>query len=101
MEWYLFGWITGKVNKKSPQVPKHLGARMYLARLADDGDAGGLGALGALLYGKFYALAFFKVAVTFAHDRGEVNENILAAFTLDEAVAFASVKPLYRSGDSF
>lgn len=65
----------------------------YELQLILDDDVAGLFALGAIFNGKFYGLAFDQVPVAIALNCGKMNEYILAAFALDEAVAFAAVEP--------
>jgi len=57
--------------------------------------------LRAFLNGEFYFLTFFKVFETVTLDRGEVHENIRAAFTSKKAVALASVEPFDCSDNTF
>ena len=42
---------------------------------------------------KFYVPAFFQGFKAFAFNTGEVNEQILAAFSLDKTIAFFCIKP--------
>jgi hypothetical protein len=69
--------------------------------LADYDYVSSLRALGAFLNGEFNLLTFFKVFETVALDRGEVHENIRAAFTSKKAVALASVEPFDCSDNTF
>jgi hypothetical protein len=41
--------------------------------------------------------AFFQRTISRRLDRGVVDENVLAGFTLDETVAFSCVEPLYTA----
>jgi hypothetical protein len=62
---------------------------------------GGLRAFGAALDGELHLLAFVQVAKTVASDGREVDEHVVAAFALNEAVALATVEPLNRTLGSF
>ena len=42
---------------------------------------------------KFYVPAFFQGFKAFALNTGEVNEQILAAFSLDKTIALFCIKP--------
>ena len=68
--------------------------------LADDNDVAGLGALGALLNREFDLLAFIQVFETISLDGREMDEDILAAFASDEAVAFGAIEPFDCAGDT-
>jgi len=56
-------------------------------------DVAGLQAFGAAFDGEFDALALIQGAETVSLDSREVDENIFAAITGDEAVAFGGVEP--------
>jgi len=60
-----------------------------------------LRALGAALDGEFHPLALFQVAKTLALDGREVDEDIIAIFALDEAIALSAAEPLDRADGSF
>ena len=59
----------------------------FLVWNLDHSNGGGLRAFGTLLDGELDLLAFVQVAETIAFDRGEVDEDIRAAFAFDETVA--------------
>jgi hypothetical protein len=63
-------------------------------QLLDDDDVAGLKTLGALFNSELDLLAFLQILEAFALDRGEVHENIIAAFASEEAVALRSIEPL-------
>jgi hypothetical protein len=58
------------------------------------GDVRRLQALGAARDFELNRLAFVQRFVTIPHDRGEMDENVLAGLALDESKALAGVKPL-------
>jgi len=60
-------------------------------------DVRGLQALGALGNFEFNRLAVIQRLVAISHDRGEMDENVLAALALDESKALAGVEPLHYS----
>jgi hypothetical protein len=64
-------------------------------------DVGSLKAFGTFLGRELDALTFFQVAEAVTLDSGIMDEDIVSAFTLDEAVAFATIKPLDCTDDSF
>ena len=66
----------------------------------DSHYVGGLRALRAALDIELHLIAFFQVAKTLALDSRKVDEHIVAAFALNEAVALLAAKPLHRSGHS-
>src|SRR4029077_5156940 len=55
----------------------------------------GLQALGALGNFEFNRLAIVQRLIAISHDRGEMDENVLAALALDEAEALAGIEPLH------
>jgi hypothetical protein len=55
----------------------------------------GLQALGALGNFEFNSLAIVQRLIAISHDRGEMDENVLAALALDEAEALAGIEPLH------
>jgi hypothetical protein len=57
-------------------------------------DVGRLQALGAARDFELNRLAVVQRFVTIPHDRGEMDENVLAGLALDESKALAGVKPL-------
>jgi hypothetical protein len=61
----------------------------------------GLGAFLAFRDGEFNALTFIEVAETIHLDFGVVYEDVVAVFSLNETVAFATIEPLDRTDDSF
>ena len=63
-------------------------------------DVAGLRTLGALFNCELDLLAFLQVAETIALNGGEVNENVLSTFALDEAEALVTVEPLNRTNYS-
>jgi hypothetical protein len=87
-------------QKNSPRFSSQ-GVLRIQSELADYNYVGSLRTLGAFLNGEFDFLAFFKVFETVALDRGEVHENIRAAFTSKKAIALASVEPFDCSGNTF
>ena len=58
------------------------------------GDVRRLQALGAARDFELNRLAIAQRFVTIPHNRGEVDENVLAGLALDESKALAGVKPL-------
>jgi len=62
---------------------------------ADDGFR--LQALGSLFHFKFNGLAFGEGLIALRLNGAVMHEDVLAALTLDEPIALAGVKPLYRS----
>jgi hypothetical protein len=60
-------------------------------------NVGSLQALGAADNLEFNGLSLVEGAVAVRLNRGEMDENVLAALALDESKAFAGVKPLYCS----
>ncbi len=56
-----------------------------------------LQALGALGDVELHGLPFLKALEPARLDCGEMNKNVLAGLTADEAVAFGVVEPLYCS----
>jgi hypothetical protein len=96
------GKAIEKLNriKNSPRLSLR-GVFRIQSELADDDYVSSLRALGAFLNGEFNFLTFFKVFETVALDRGEVHENIRAAFTSKKAVALASVEPFDCSCNTF
>ena len=67
----------------------------------DHGHVAGLRSLGSLFDIELDLLTFGQVAETIALDGGEMDENVLAAFALDEAEALVTVEPLDRTDYSF
>jgi hypothetical protein len=61
----------------------------------------GLRAFGAALNGELHLVAFFQVSKTLALDGRIVDEHIVAAFALNEAIALSTAKPLDRAPGSF
>jgi len=62
-----------------------------------DYDISGLQTFGAFFDGEFHLLAFLQVLEAFALDGREVDENIRAAFTLDEAETLCTIEPFNRT----
>src|SRR5487761_55522 len=62
---------------------------------ADDGFR--LQALGSLFHFEFNGLAFVESLIPLGLNGAVMHEDVLAALTLDEPVAFAGIEPLYRS----
>jgi hypothetical protein len=60
-----------------------------------------LRALGAALNGELHPLALFQVAESLTLDGRVVDEDIIAVFALDEAIAFGTAEPLDRADGSF
>jgi hypothetical protein len=60
-------------------------------------DVCSLQTLGTLLDGEFHFLAFFEVLETFTLYGREVDEDIRAAFTFDEAETLCSIEPFNRT----
>jgi hypothetical protein len=60
-------------------------------------DVRGLQTLGALGDFEFNRLAIIQRLVAISHDRGEMDENVLAALALDESKALAGIEPLHCS----
>jgi hypothetical protein len=58
-------------------------------------DVFSLKALLALLYGKFYTLAFFESAEAIALNCREMHEYICSVFLGEETITFATVEPFY------
>jgi hypothetical protein len=56
-----------------------------------------LQALGAANDLKFDCLAVAQGAIAIGNDGGEMDENVLSGLALDEAKAFAGIKPLHGS----
>src|SRR5260370_37175291 len=54
-------------------------------------DVRGLQALGALGDFEFNRLAIVQRLVAISHDRGEMDENVLSTFALDESKALAGI----------
>jgi len=62
-------------------------------------SGGGLAAPAVLLEFERDLLAFLQASEASALDRGDVDEDVIAALVgLDEAKAFLAVKPFYGSG---
>ena len=97
------GCAPSRLGKcRNRKAPREAGGFVVqcVARL-DNGDAGSLQALGALLDGELHLLTLFQVPETVTLDGREVDEHIRAAFALDEAVALAAVEPLDRTCNTF
>jgi len=60
-------------------------------------DVSSLQTLGAFFDGEFHLLAFLQVLEAFAFDGREVDENIGAAFALDESEALCAIEPFNRT----
>ena len=69
--------------------------------LVDGDDVGGLQALGTLLDLELDLLAFFQVLEAIALDSAEVDEDVRAAFALNEAITLAPIEPFDCAGDTF
>ena len=57
--------------------------------------------LGTGLDGELHLLAFLQVLEAFASDRREMDEDIGAAVTFDEAEALGAIEPLNRTDYTF
>jgi len=57
--------------------------------------------LGAIFNSELDLLAFLQVLESFALNGGEMNENVRAALTLEEAVALRSIEPFDCTVDTF
>jgi hypothetical protein len=57
-------------------------------------DVVGLQTLWSLFDLEAYPGSFLQRTISVAHDRGVVDEYVIAAFTLDKSVALRGVKPL-------
>ena len=86
-------------NKKPPASTAQVAFLCYRVSL-EPHHVGGLRAFGTALDGELHAVAFFQVAITFTLDRRIVDEHIVAAIALNEAVALRAVKPLHCALDS-
>jgi len=60
-------------------------------------DVRGLEALRSLGYFEFNSLAIVQRLIAISLNRGEMDENVLAALALDEAEALAGIEPLHCS----
>lgn len=86
------------MNQKG--APQNRGAP-FLCQLIAQRDVAGLRSLGSLFDIELDLLAFHQVAEAIALDGGEVDEDVLSAFALDEAEALVTVEPLDRTDYSF
>jgi hypothetical protein len=88
-------------NKKAPfpgllTESQELGGVFVV--LSDSNHVLCLGAFLTVRDCEFYFLTISQCFKSITFDSTEVNENVWAAFTLDEAKAFGFVKPLYGTG---
>jgi hypothetical protein len=60
-------------------------------------DVSSLQTLGAFFDGELHLLAFLQVLEAFALDGREVDENIGAAFALDETETLGAIEPFNRT----
>ena len=85
------------MNQKSPAKSRGSFFRLGVYHC----DVAGLGSLGALFNIELDLLTFHQVAVSITLNGGEMDENVLTAFALDEAEALVTIKPLDRTNYSF
>ena len=85
------------MNQKEPRE----NAGLFYSRLVTHRNVGRLGSLGTLLNIELDLLTLLQVAISIALNGGEMDENVLPAFALDEAEALVTVEPLDRTNYSF
>jgi hypothetical protein len=88
------------VGKQQPRLSAGLRYGQYVEVLDDD-DVSRLKTFRPLLDGELHSLALFQGPEAVRLDCGEVDENVRAAFTLDEAVALPAIEPLDRTDSAF
>jgi hypothetical protein len=76
--------------KKAPQKCGALGVDKLVAQC----DVACLGTLGALFNIELNLLAFLQVTISIALNCGEMDEDVLSTFTLDEAETLITIEPL-------
>ena len=69
--------------------------------LVNDDDVAGLKSLGALFDSELNLLAFLQVLETLALNGREMDEDIIAAFACEKAVALGPIEPLNCTVDTF
>src|SRR6266540_4847417 len=72
-----------------------------VSQLLDNDDVAGLKTLGTLFNSELDLLAFLQILEAFALNRREVNEDIIATFASEEAIALRSIEPLNCTVDTF
>ena len=85
------------MNQKEPREI----AGLFACQLVTQCDVAGLRSFGSLLNIELDLLTFRQVAETIALNGGEMDENVLATFALDEAEALVTVEPLNCTDYSF
>jgi hypothetical protein len=70
-------------------------------KLVRHGDVASLRSFGSLFNIELDLLTFLQVAVAIALNGGEMDENVLSAFALDEAEAFFTIEPLDGTSYTF
>jgi len=85
--------------KESKRAPRNAG--LFFVSLVAHRDVGSLRTLGALFNIELDLLSFLQVTETIALNGGEMDENVLAAFALDEAEALVTIKPLDGTSYTF
>jgi hypothetical protein len=70
---------------------------LILQHWLDSFDVLCLGAFGSLGDRELYSLAFFKVAVSVAHNGAKMDKDIAAGITLNETVSLGTVEPLHNA----
>jgi hypothetical protein len=87
-----------RISSSSKRKESHFSAGLFLVGSElQNYDVSSLQTLGAFFDGEFHLLAFLQVLEAFALDGREVDEDIGAAFTFDEAEALCSVEPFNRT----
>jgi hypothetical protein len=98
---FLYLWLT--VSAFHPkEIPRHFTANAGGFNLSGEGsllllDVDRLKAFGAFFDVELDRIALIQGAVSGRIDCGVMAEDILAAFALNESVAFFTVEPLYRT----
>jgi hypothetical protein len=86
------------MNQTSPAI---CGAHLCPLELAAHSDVACLGSLGALFDIELDPLALLQIAIPIALNGREMDENVLAAFTLDETETLITIEPLHCTSYTF
>jgi hypothetical protein len=78
-------------NKKEPRV---LRGSLCVDELVAQCDVACLGTLGALFNIELDLLALLQIPIPIALNGGEMDEDVLSTFTLDEAKTLITIEPL-------
>jgi len=75
--------------------------RLFFCQLVANCDVGRLGSFGTLLNNELDFLTFSQVAETVTLNSGEMDENVLSTFALNEAEALITIEPFDGTSYSF